>query len=108
MKKLIVLPMLLIFLIGCAVMGINLDTPEKKYLGARAELNLLLEQYIQVQGVVSDDDHAKATQAFKSADSALDAWELMLGQKNYDFSKDVQAWLTAKNIILDVLRKVTK
>jgi len=112
MKKFIVLPMLLIFLfgsfVGCANMGINLDTPEKKYLGARAELNLLLEEYIQLQGRVSDGDHAIAKEAFKAADLALDTWEMMLGKKDYDFSNDIRAWLNAKNIIIDIIRRVAK
>ena len=93
---------------SCASMGINLDTPEKKYLGARTELNLLLEQYIQLQNKVSDDDHAVAKQAFISADLALDTWELMLGQKDYNFSNDIKTWLIAKNQILEIIRKVVK
>jgi len=109
MKKLrLPLILLMVLFVGCAGMGINLDTPEKKYLGARAELNLLLEQYIQIQGSIKDADHAKAKEAFNAADLALDTWELMLGQKDYDFSKDIRAWLTAKNVIIDILRKVTK
>ena len=99
---------ILALIMGCASMGINLDTPEKKYLGARTELNLLLEQYVQLQNKVSDDDHAVAKQAFISADLALDTWELMLGQKDYDFSKDIRTWLIAKNQILEIIRKVVK
>ena len=99
---------ILTLMMGCASMGINLDTPEKKYLGARAELNLLLEQYIQLQYKVSDPDHAAAKQAFISADMALDTWEIMLGQKDYDFSKDIRTWLIAKNQIIEIIRKVAK
>lgn len=108
MKKRNLLIILCVLLIGCASTGINLDTPEKKYLGARTELNLLLEQYIQIQGAINDIDHAKAKEAFKAADFALDTWELMLGRGSYDFSNDIRAWLTAKNIILEVIRKVAK
>ena len=99
---------ILALIMGCASMGINLDTPEKKYLGARAELNLLLEQYIQLQNKVSDTDHAVAKQSFISADMALDTWELMLGQKDYNFSNDIKTWLIAKNQILEIIRKVVK
>lgn len=111
MKKLnLIMVALMVFVLaaGCASTGINLDTPEKKYLGARAELNLLLEQYIQIQNKVSDSDHAAAKKAFISADMALDTWELMLGKADYDFSKDIRAWLEAKNIIIETLRKVIK
>ena len=100
--------LLIIIMIGCASSGINLDTPEKKYLGARAELNLLLEQYIQIQDKVSDNDHANAKRAFLAADMALDTWELMLGGSNYDFSNDIRIWLEAKNTILEIIRRVTK
>jgi len=99
---------ILALIMGCASMGINLDTPEKKYLGARAELNLLLEQYIQLQNKVSDVDHAVAKQSFISADMALDTWEFMLGQKDYNFSNDIKTWLIAKNQILEIIRKVVK
>lgn len=104
MRKLIIIPLVLM-LISCAGMGINLDTPEKKYLAARAELNLLLEEYIQVQNRVSDKDHETAKTAFESADMALDTWELMLGNDNYDLSKDIRTWLAAKKAILEILRR---
>jgi len=107
MKKLISVFLIFLF-VGCASMGINLDTPEKKYLGARAELNLLLEQYVQMQDRVNDSDHAKAKQAFKAADLALDTWEMMLGQKDYNFSSDIRVWLTAKNTIMEIIRRVEK
>lgn len=108
MKKLKFVPILVAFvlILGCANMGINLDTPEKKYLGARSEFNLLLKQYIQVQDTISDKDHKIAKEAFYSADKALDMWEFMLGDSSYDFSKDIQTWLTAKRVIMEILRKV--
>lgn len=98
----------LLFVISCAHFGINLDTPEKKYLGARTEMNLLLEEYLKIQDKVSDADHEVAKAAFSSADKALDTWELMLGNSNYDPSKDVRTWLEAKNIIVSIIRKFTQ
>jgi hypothetical protein len=94
-----------LFFVGCA--GIQLDTPEKKYLAARAELNLLLEQYISLQNEVSDDDHAVAVQAFETADMALDAWEALLGTDGYSPANDVRTWLKAKSVILKILREVS-
>ena len=104
-----VLPVVLLmfFFMSCASMGISLDTKEKKYLAARTELNLLLTQYIQIQDKVSDTDHAKAKQAFKAADMALDTWNAMLST-DYDYSKDVRTWLAAKNVIIQILQEVTK
>ena len=105
--------MLILFLafIGCAGgMGIKLDTPEKKYLGARAELNLLLEQYEPIQNKISDADHERAKVAFTSADDTLDIWEAMIlaGDTDYDFSNNLSTWLKAKSVIIEVLRTVTK
>ena len=63
-KFAVIILMVSMLFVGCASMGINLDTPEKKYLGARSELNLLLGQYIQIQDKVSDTDHLAAKEAF--------------------------------------------
>ncbi len=104
-KRFLALILIVVFLAGCAGMGIKLDTTEKKYLAARTELNLILEQYVMMQGRVSLEDHAVAKEAFYSADVALDTWEMMLGQANYNFSNDVRTWLKAKNAIITVLRK---
>lgn len=96
----------LTFIISCSGMGIRLDTPEKKYLGARAELNLLLQQYIDVQDKVSVSDQETAKKAFNSADLALDTWERMLGVENYDFSKDIKVWLETKRVVLNIIRSI--
>ena len=102
-----VAPILVLMFVACATIGVNLDTPEKKYLSARSELNLLLEEYISVQDLISDADHQIAKDAFVMADKALDSWRSMLGYENYDFSKDIRTWLQAKKIILEVLRRAT-
>lgn len=102
--KLLSVLLAMVFLMSCGHFGINLDTPEKKYLGARTELNLLLEEYVQMQNQVSDTDHAKAKVAFEAADQSLDTWELMLGNKNYDPTKDIRTWLEAKNIVIKIIR----
>lgn len=107
MKKLTIgiMCLVLITIFGCSGMGINLDTMEKKYLGARTELNLLIEEYIQMQDQVSESDHETAKNAFYAADKALDTWELMLGNENYDFSTDIRIWLEAKRVIIEILRR---
>ena len=87
--------------VGCAT--VQLDTPEKKYLAARAELNLLLEQYIQIQQHISDQDHTIAKEAFFAAAAALDVWGASLGQPGYSAMNDIQVWLKAKNTILKVI-----
>ena len=86
---------------GCATM--QLDTPEKKYLAARSELNLLLQQYIQVQHHINDTDHAIAKEAFFTAAAALDAWGGSLGQPGYSPMNDIQVWLKMKNTILRII-----
>lgn len=94
----------LIFCFGCAGLQIKLDTTEKKYLASRAELNLLLEQYIMVQDRFSDEDHLKAKTAFHAADAALDAWEAMLKKPDYDYGPNLMVWLETKRIIIQLLR----
>ena len=101
MKKFLLIMIMLC--VGCGT--IQLDTNEKKYVAARAELNLFLEQYILIQDKISDEDHAKAKAAFIAADQALDTWELFLG-KDYDYSNDLMAWLETKRIILDIIRRL--
>ena len=59
-------------LAACSTTG-NIDTPEKQYLVARSELNLLLQSYLDLQDSLSDTAHAKARTAFSAADKALDA-----------------------------------
>jgi len=93
---------------SCATFGVNLDTPEKKYLAARSELNLLLEEYVQLQDKVSDADHLIAKKAFFEADEALDRWEGQIGNTGYNFMTDMRVWLQAKSVIIDVIRRVTQ
>ena len=87
--------------VGCAT--VQLDTPEKKYLAARAELNLLLEQYIQIQHHINEQDHTIAKEAFFTAAASLDVWGASLGQPGYSAMNDIQVWLKAKNTILKVI-----
>lgn len=100
--------LMLFFVVGtisCA--GVQLDTPEKRYLAARAELNLLLEQYISIQNLVDDETHEMAVQAFEVADMSLDTWEAMLGSSGYNPVDDVRTWLQAKSMILKILKEVS-
>ena len=105
-RKALHTPIILIIMtcLSCASLGVNLNTPEKKYLAARSELNLLLEQYIQIQDTVKDTDHKRAKHAFKSADAALDVWEPNAVDPDYNYSQNLQQWITAKNVILQILR----
>jgi len=105
-KSIIASIVCLLLFIGCA--SINLDTEEKKFLSARAELNLLLEQYILIQDSIPDPDHEKAKLAFTTADEVLDAWESKLSVQGYDWTQDIKLWLDAKNIIIKILMEVNK
>ena len=88
---------------GCAT--VKLDSPEKRYLAARTEFNLLLEQYIRVQDRISEADANAVRTATYAAAAALDVWEANLG-KPYDFSAQLIVWLEAKNVLLDTLRRI--
>ena len=85
---------------GCA----TIDTEEKQYLAARAELNLLLDTYIGMQYEIGDTDHEHIRTAFHTADAALDLWENNLGA---DWSQNYRAWIEAKSIILQTIKGVT-
>jgi len=91
---------------GCAGIGINLDTKEKQFLAARSELNLLLEFYISVQADIPDTEHQRAKAAFIAADAALDVWEAVLVSGSDPSTDQLMAWMNAKNIIMDVLRGI--
>jgi len=95
---------LLTVLVGCATFGISLDTPEKKYLAARTELNLLLEQYLEIQDGVPDGVHEKTKTAFHAADIALDNWGYGLDDPDYNYITDMNIWLRFKSEIISVIR----
>lgn len=91
---------------GCPdTVGINLDTQEKKCDAAAAEFNILVEEYLKIQDSVDDETHKKVKAAIKAADIALDTWEAMIGNPNYDFSKDVKTWIAAKNLIIETIKE---
>jgi len=94
---------LLLFGIGCATTALN--TSDKKYLAARTELNLLIEQYLIVQDQIPMETHIKAKELFTSADALLDGWEVMLGE-DYDFGNDLMTWIKIKNAIIEILMEV--
>lgn len=102
-KKKVSIVLIFFLLCGCAQLGINLNTTEKKHAAARAELNLLLERYISIQGDVADTDHQNAKWAFVTADASLDAWERQLGNPDYEWYQDMETWLDCKNIIIAIL-----
>ena len=108
--KNIIIFIIAIAMVGCAAFTqpINLDTEEKQHLAARAELKLLLEQYLIIQDSVSDTDHERAKAAFFAADMALDTWGLLMDDPEYHATMDIRAWLDAKNIIIEVMRTVLK
>jgi len=90
---------------GCGVLGnISIETTEQKYVAARAELNIILKQYIDVQYSISEEDHKIVKKAFYDADIALDAWEAFLDTPMYNYQSNLQSYLDAKNIIMEVLR----
>lgn len=99
--------LVLLFGAGCASLGIKIDSTEKQYLAARAELNLLLEYYVSVQDQISGADHIKAKAAFVGADVALDTWEAGLGKSNYNYASDLAVWLEAKRSVTEILRRIS-
>ena len=103
-RKSILIFIALVFVLG-ACASVKLDTPEKKYLAARSELNLLLEQYIPIQDNFSSTDQKNIKAAAQSADMALDAWEKMLGNENYNYLQDMRTWLSAKDVIVKIMQK---
>ena len=99
----LVLMMSVLLMHGCGVfenIGNTLDTPEKKYVAARAELNLLIKQYLDIQDSVPDEEHKVIKQALYDADKALDIWEIFLQTPNYDYSQNIKVFLEAKSIII--------
>jgi len=91
-------------LISCATLGIDLNTPQKKYLAARVEFNDMMEQYIKVAATIPMEKRVNIRTALKATDTALDTWEKHVMDKNYDFTKDRQVWLDCKNLLLEVLK----
>lgn len=105
MNRKIRICVVLAMIVFTACAAINLNTPEKQYLAARAEFNLILEQYISIQSQVPDDQHKRIVQAFESAQVALDAWsDAVVAHK--DPATNIQAWLKAKSLILKILREI--
>ena len=105
-KLSIAVVLLCVLFVGCASLGIKLDTKEKQYLAARSELNLLLEFYISVQDQIPDADHQKAKTAFIAADGALDAWEIIVIGGGEPSAGNLMQWMQAKTIIMEVLRGI--
>jgi hypothetical protein len=93
-------------LFSCASMGINLDTTEKKYLAARENLNLLIEQAMPLRKEMDRITRANLGIAFKNADKVLDAWGRTINIPDYDYRSDLKLWLEAKGIILGILAEV--
>jgi len=85
---------------GCATFQV--DTQEKQYLAARTELNMLLGEYIKIQDTIKPEDRTTVRASFLAADGALDIWESMLGDKNYDYASSLAIWLDAKKKIIAI------
>jgi len=99
--------LLMVFLaamVGCANMG-SLDTPEKQFLGARGELNILIEQYVMIQDDVPMPLHLKIKSYFENADLILDMWQTNIN-KDIDFATDYRAWINIKSQILQTLKEI--
>ena len=95
---------------GCALLQTALSTPEKKYLAARMEYNKQLTTYVQkfqVQDQATKDVwKEKYSPVFKTADSVLDAWSLLLGG-TLPTADNEQEWLDMKNKLIDVINDLT-
>lgn len=104
-RKIVVLSIIIMALFLGACATANIDTPEKKYLVARSELNLLLEQYIGIQDKFKPADQKTIKEAFYTSKMALDVWEINISTIGYDFTTDYKTWLAAKSLILQTIRE---
>lgn len=98
-----IIVIMMYLLANCAPTGINLNTPEKQYLAARSELNILLSNYLAIQDNVSPKDHKKIKSAFITADYALDLWSEAIHNQNYNPTQDIRVWIKSKNRIIEIL-----
>jgi len=96
-----------VLLSGCA--GLNVDTPDKKYLAAQAEFELLLKRYLQYYDDLSPGAQAtlkaKVNPVFHKGQLALDMWYSVLGAGG-DPAASVETYLNIKNQLIDLIAEV--
>lgn len=106
--SMVMLSCLSVGLVSCATLGVNIDSPEKKYLVARIGFNDLLEQYIIYADKVPMEKRIAIKDGIIATDKALDTWEKSVLDPNYDFTEDMQVWLEFKRLLLQILQEVQK
>ena len=104
----IVLLCLSLCLMSCATLGINVNSPQKKYLVARVGFNDLMEQYIAQADKIPLDKKMEVRKGIKATDKALDTWERSVLDPEYDFTKDMAVWLEFKSLVLQIFEEVQK
>ena len=95
-------------LMSCATLGININSPQKKYLVVRTSFNDLMEQYIAQANKIPIERRLEVRKGIKAVDKALDTWERSVLDPEYDFSKDMAVWLEFKSMVIEVLAEVQK
>ena len=95
-------------LVSCATLGININSPQKKYLVARTSFNDLMDQYIAQADRIPLDKRLEIQVGIKATDKALDTWERSVLDPEYDFSKDMAVWLEFKTMVIGILEEVKK
>ena len=103
--SMVMLSCLSIGLMSCATLGVNIDSPQKKYLVARTGFNDLMEQYIAQADKIPLEKRLEIRMGIKATDKALDTWERSVLDPEYDFAKDMAVWLEFKSMVLKEVQK---
>ena len=97
------LPFLLFFIVGCATLGINLDSKEKKFLVVQKEVNSALRDYkVFLFSQTSEDQaalHATYDKPIKLMSAALDAWQQVVEGITLD-SGQMKEFMRIKNELI--------
>ncbi len=106
MKRRVSLALIFVLLLvfGCA--GRQLDTPDKKYLAARMELNKTMKSYLLHRNTLPEAEKKAMSEKvypyFRNADLALDAWGAALSGEGDIYMAEEQ-FLTAKKFLITLL-----
>jgi len=106
MKRKISLALIVVLLLVFGCGSRQLDTPDKKYLAARMELNKTMKSYLAHRSTLSEEDRKamaeKVYPYFKNADLALDAWSAaLLGEGSIYIAEE--EFLMAKKSLITLL-----
>ena len=103
MLRFSVVSFLLLFMVGCATLGINLDTKEKKFLAVQKEVNSALTDYKTFLLAQTPADQAALHEAYdvpiKAMSAALDAWQQVVQGITLDTGQ-MEEFLRIKNELI--------